>query len=313
MQHLIDLLEQFGLFIVFINVLLEQIGLPIPAYPTLLITGSLVAGGHYTFTSLLITGVAGALIADLIWFYAGRKYGTRVITKLCKISLSPDSCVKQTESLFLKLGPASLLFCKFIPGFASISSALAGSLKTKPLTFLVFDGIGAAIWVGSALLLGTLFSSAIDQLMNVLIELGKWGSLLLGLALMIFISKKWWDRHRFLKALRMARISVSALYDLIEEGANPVIVDTRAPQLIEDGWIPGARFIDHNKIDEMAEQINYNDPIVLYCSCPNEVTAAKIAKAFISRGYLNVRPLAGGIDAWNAAGYSLEKGNSEKY
>src|SRR5690349_18181978 len=157
MQHLIDLLEQFGLLIVFINVLLEQIGLPIPAYPTLLVTGSLVVGGHYSFTSLLLTAVAGALIADLIWFYAGRKYGTKVIAKLCKISLSPDSCVKQTESLFLKLGPASLLFCKFIPGFASISSALAGSLKTRPLTFLIFDSLGAAIWVGSGILLGTLF------------------------------------------------------------------------------------------------------------------------------------------------------------
>lgn len=110
-----DLLEQFGLLIVFINVLLEQIGLPIPAYTTLIITGSLVVAGHYSFTSLLLTRVTGGLIADLIWFYAGRKYGTRVITKLCKISFSPDSCVKQTESLFLKLGPASLLFCKFIP------------------------------------------------------------------------------------------------------------------------------------------------------------------------------------------------------
>ena len=307
MQHLIYLLEQFVLIIVFINVLLEQIGLPIPAYPTLLITGSLAVNGHYSFTSILLIAVAAALIADMIWFYAGRKYGARVITKLCRISLSPDSCVKQTESLYLKLGPASLLFCKFIPGFASISSALAGSLKTKPITFLIFDCLGAAIWVGSGLLLGNLFSSVIDQLMDVLIALGKWGSLLIGLALVIFISKKWWDRHRFLKALRMARISVSALYDLIEKGANPVIVDTRAPHLIEDGWIPGARFIDHNKINEMVDQINYNDQIVLYCSCPNEVTAAKIAKAFISRGYINVRPLAGGIDAWSAAGYTLEK------
>lgn len=172
--------------------------------------------------------------------------------------------------------------------------------------------MGAAIWVGSGILLDTLFSSAIDQLMNVLIELGKWGSLLIGLALEIFIGKKWWDRHRFLKALRMARISGGTLYNLIEEGANPVIVDTRASHLIADGWIPGARFIAHNKIREMAEQIDYNDQIVLYCACPNEVTAAKIAKAFISRGYLNVRPLAGGIDAWNAAGYSLEKIEGKK-
>ncbi len=307
MQHLMELLEQYGAIIVFINVLLEQLGLPIPAYPMLLITGSLSGDGHYSFASLWIIAVIAALIADCIWFYAGRKYGTRVINKLCKISLSPDSCVKQTESLFLKVGPASLLFCKFIPGFASISSVLAGSLKTRLLTFLFFDGLGAVIWVGSALLLGSLFSSAIDQLLNVLIELGKWGSALLGIALALFISKKWWERHRFLKSLRMAKISVNALYDLIEGGANPVIIDTRSPHLMEDGWIPGARFIDQNRVDELAEQISPDDEIVLYCSCPNDVTAAKIAKAFISKGYINVRPLAGGIDAWNAAGYSLVK------
>lgn len=307
MQHLIDLLAQYGLLIVFINVLLEQLGLPIPAYPTIIITGSLLIGEQHSFTSILLIAVAAALIADVIWYYAGRKYGTRVIAKLCRISLSPDSCVKQTESLFIRLGPASLLFCKFIPGFASISSALAGSLKTKPLTFLIFDGLGAAIWVGSGLLLGTLFSSAIDQLLNILVELGKWGSLMLGLALLVFIGKKWWERHSFLKSLRMSRISVSALYDLIEEGTKPVIVDTRAPHLVEDGWIPGARFIAHNRINEMIEKISPDDQIVLYCSCPNEVTAAKIAKAFISQGYVNVRPLAGGIDAWSEAGYSLEK------
>lgn len=308
MQHLIDLLEQFGLVIVFINVFLEQIGLPIPAYSTFLVTGALIEGGHFSFTGLLLTAVIGALIADLFWFYAGRRYGTRVMSKLCRISLSPDSCVKQTESLFLKLGPASLLFCKFVPGFASISSALAGSLRTKPLTFLLFDSMGAALWAGSGLILGSIFSSAIDQLMGVLIELGKWGSLLLAMALAVFIGKKWWERYRFLKALRMARISVEDLYALIEQGANPVIIDTRAPHLLEQGWIPGARFIEQDKIDELIEQIPPENPIVLYCSCPNEVTAAKVAKSFMRNGYMNVRPLAGGIDAWNAAGYDIEKG-----
>lgn len=307
MQHLIDLLEQFGLLIVFINVFLEQIGLPIPAYPTFLVTGALIEGGYFSFTGLLLTAVIGALIADLFWFYAGRRYGTRVMSKLCRISLSPDSCIKQTESLFLKLGPASLLFCKFIPGFASISSALAGSLRTKPLTFLLFDSVGAALWAGSGLLLGSVFSSAIDQLMGVLIELGKWGSLLIALALAVFIGKKWWERYRFLKALRMARISVEDLYSLIERGGNPVIIDTRAPHLLEAGWIPGARFIEQDRINELIEQIPLDNQIVLYCSCPNEVTAAKVAKSFMRSGYMNVRPLAGGIDAWNAAGYDLEK------
>lgn len=310
MQHLIDLLEQFGLLIVFINVLVEQLGLPIPAYPIFIVTGSLIQDGHFTFAGLLLTAVIGALIADLFWYFAGRRYGTRVMGKLCRISLSPDSCVRQTESLFIRLGPSSLLFCKFVPGFASISSALAGSLRTRFWTFVLFDSLGAALWAGSGLLLGTIFSSAIDQLIGVLIELGKWGSLLVALALAVFIGKKWWERYSFLRALRMARISVEDLYTLIEQGANPVIVDTRAPHLLEQGWIPGALFIPHENIDEFIDQIPIENPIILYCSCPNEVTAAKIAKSFMQRGYLNVRPLAGGIEAWNAAGYDIEKTDS---
>lgn len=305
MQHLLDLLQQYGLLIVFMNAVLDQIGLPLPAYPTFLVTGSLIGVGKFGFASLLLTAVAGAVIADLFWFCAGRRYGTRVMAKLCRISLSPDSCVKQTETLYLKLGPSSLLFCKFIPGFASISSALAGSLGTKPLTFLIFDSLGAALWAGSGHFLGYVFSSTIDRLMLLLVDLGKWGSILILLALILFIGKKWRERRQFLHSLKMARISVDDLYALIEQGENPVIIDTRAPQLIQEGWIPGALFIEQKNIDELIQQIHPDEQIILYCSCPNEATAATIAKSFISRGYLNVRPLAGGIEAWNAAGYRI--------
>lgn len=311
MQHLIDLIEQYGLWVVFINAFADQIGLPVPAYPAFLLTGAMLEGEHFSFIGLLLMAMTGSLLADLFWFYAGRKYGTRVMAKLCKLSLSPDSCVKQTENFYLKLGPSSLLFCKFIPGFASISSALAGSLQTKAITFVIFDGLGAALWIGSGLGLGYVFSTAIDQLILVLMELGKWGGVLLALALVLFIGKKWLERHRFLQSLRMARISVEELYALIEQGNNPVIVDTRAPEYIEEGWIPGALFVENSDIDALIDRVPQDEQIILYCSCPNEATAASVAKVLKQKGYSNVRPLAGGIDAWNAAGYRLESGNDQ--
>lgn len=306
MSYIAELIQQFGLIIVFVNVLLEQLGLPIPAYPTLVIAGALISPEQFSFPVLLLTAIVAAVIADTFWYFAGRKYGNRVLSKLCKISLSPDACVAQSQSLFLKFGSPALLICKFVPGFASISSALAGSTGTKLIVFLIMDALGAALWASSALWLGSLFSNAIDELMNILVEMGKWGMLLVLLALVVFIASKWWERQRFLKDLRMARISVEELNTLLTNGETPIILDTRAPHLVEDGWIPGAQFITMETLDELTFKTDDNEPVVLYCSCPNEVTAAKIAKALMTRGYYNVRPLAGGIDAWRDAGYNIE-------
>ena len=264
MQHFLALLEQYGLLIIFGNVLLEQAGLPLPAYPLLLVTGALVGQGQFSSAGLLMIAVIAALIADLGWYYAGRRFGRRIMGKLCRISLSPDSCLKQTESIYLRIGPPALLFCKFIPGFASISSALAGSTGTRLAVFILFDTLGCAIWAGSAIWLGATFSNAIDELLNKLVEMGKWGAGLVLIGLAIFIALKWWERYRFLRNLRMARISATQLNELLERGETPIIVDTRASHLVDDGWIPGARFVSLDKVNEF-EEIDTTTPVILYC------------------------------------------------
>jgi membrane protein DedA with SNARE-associated domain/rhodanese-related sulfurtransferase len=306
MEQFLLLVQQFGLLIIFANVALEQGGLPIPAYPMLMVTGALLYQSSFSFGGLLATAVLAALIADLCWYYGGRQYGRRVLGKLCRISLSPDSCVKQTESLYLRFGPPALLFCKFVPGFASISSALAGSTGTRLIQFIVFDALGAAIWAGSAIGLGMLFSDAIDELLQTLAEMGRWGGLLIFTALLLFVAHKWWERYRFLQEFRMARISVDELYDLLASEQPPVIIDTRPPHLVEDGWIPGALFVSLDKAEELKDK-DFDGPVILYCSCPNEVTAAQVAKVLMRHGNLNVRPLQGGIDAWIQAGYPIER------
>lgn len=303
MTYLMDLIQQYGLLIVFANVFLEQIGLPVPAYPTLLVTGALLSQGNYSAGMLLLTAVMAALVADLFWYFSGRTYGRRVMTKLCRISLSPDSCVRQTESIYLRLGPPALLFCKFIPGFSSISSALAGTIGTKSITFIIFDSLGAALWAGSAIFLGSLFSSAIDELLNVLMQMGKWGSILIVLGLTAFIASKWWQRYRFMKSLRMAKISVAELDQMLKDGLTPAIIDVRPIHLQADGIIPGAITMSADTVDTVLIDAPLDGEIILYCACPNEVTSAKVAKLLMNKGYRRVRPLTGGIDAWINAGH----------
>src|SRR5690606_389492 len=188
--------------VVFLNVLFEQAGAPMPAYPILVITGALLDTSAHSAFTLLCVAVFGALIADFGWYLAGRRYGRRMLSMLCRISLSPDSCVKQTEAIYLRWGPPSLMVAKFIPGFASIASVLAGTVGTRKRSFLLFDIIGATLWAGSAIFLGSLFSTAVDELLAVLISMGTLGLLLLGGALLVFIARKWWQRNRFIQSLR---------------------------------------------------------------------------------------------------------------
>ena len=306
MSFLFTLIEHYGLAAVFVNVLVEQLGVPIPAYPTLVITGALSSRSDYSASTLLLTAVCAALIADVCWYLAGKRYGRNVMSALCRISLSPDSCVRQTESIYLRWGARSLAVAKFIPGFASIGSALAGTLGTRLFVFLFFDGLGAALWAGSAIWLGSLFRTTVDDLLRVLESLGKWGLLLAGLALITFIARKWWQRNQFMKSLRMARISVDELHQLRASSAAPVIVDVRPPHVQREGRIPGAIAISMEDMSELDIDMPADSEVIVYCACPNEASAARVAKQLMQKGYKRVRPLHGGIDAWVAAGHSLE-------
>ncbi|WP_050469589.1 DedA family protein/thiosulfate sulfurtransferase GlpE [Herbaspirillum chlorophenolicum] len=306
METLYHLIEQYGLLIVFFNVLVEQLGAPVPAYPTLIITGALAQNGQYSAALLLVLAVVAALIADYFWYLAGRRYGRQIMSRLCRISLSPDSCVRQTESIYLRWGARSLLVAKFIPGFASIASALSGTMGTRRSSFLLYDAIGSALWAGLGIFLGSLFSSAVDDLLSVLAQLGHYGMLLIGIALAAFIANKWWQRRRFRKSLEMARISVQELNNMLEEGIAPTIIDVRSPLSQQDGKIPGAVTISNQEIQTFIFDGPIEEEVVVYCACPNEASAAMVARQLMQRGYKKVRPLTGGIDAWRAAGYAID-------
>ncbi len=303
MQSILQLIEEYGLLVVFFNVLIEQAGAPVPAYPILVITGALQDSGSYSGFALVGIAVLAAMIADFGWYLAGRRYGARLISTLCRISLSPDSCIRQTESIYLRWGPSSLMVAKFIPGFASIASVLSGTVGTRKRSFLLFDGIGAAIWSGSAVYLGSLFSTAVDELLNVLVNLGMLGALLLAIALLLFIAKKCWQRQRFIKSLCMERISVQELYEMLQSEHRPIVVDVRSPLAQAQGRIPGAIAFPGGDI---APNAMPGEEVIVYCDCPNEASAAIVSKRLMKHGYSRVRPLAGGLDAWLNAGYAVD-------
>ena len=308
MNHLLDLLQYYGLAFVFINVLALQAGLPFPAYPTLIVTGALASRGGYSLPALLATAVAASLIADLAWYSVGRRVGGPVLRTLCRISLSPDSCVRQTESIFTRWGAHSLMVAKFIPGFASVATAMAGVLRVPLWRFVPADAIGATLWAGVAISLGYVFRNAIDDVLDVLQAMGKIGLAVIVLAFAAYVFWKWLQRKRFIRQLIMDRISVDEVHTLIDEGRIGMVIDVRSPMSQEiTGRIPGAVTVDPQNMKFDLVAVEPQSEVVVYCACPNEATAVAVAKALVQHGFKRVRPLHGGIDAWIAAGNDVER------
>jgi membrane protein DedA with SNARE-associated domain/rhodanese-related sulfurtransferase len=310
MQLLLTLIEDYGLWLVFANVLALQLGLPVPAYPTLIVVGAVTARSGDGISAVLAVAVAASLIADLVWYFAGVRFGRRVLRLMCRLSLSPDSCVRQSESIFERWGPVSLLVAKFVPGFAAVATSMAGVMRTPLVSFALFDAIGALLWSGVAVLLGWVFRGAVNEVLEVFGQAGRWGALTLLTALALYVGIKAMQRRRLIQTLRMARVSVDELYAMITRDQRPLIVDVRSRASRQEGRIPGAVWIDSHSLDASLESQTLRDSnaaeVIVYCACPNEASAAMVAKKLMRAGFKRVRPLAGGIEAWVARGDRVE-------
>jgi membrane protein DedA with SNARE-associated domain/rhodanese-related sulfurtransferase len=300
--------SQLGLALVVGNVLLDQIGLPIPAIPTLVVAGAIAAERHWWGMELFLGAVAACVVADLAWYVAGRLYGNRVMKMLCWISLTPDSCVSDTQLRFERWGANAIIIAKFIPGFAVIAPPLAGALRMRWPRFVGLSAIGATLWVTCFLGVGMLLKPQIDRLLPVAQEFGATLLALLLALLLGYIAYKWWERQRFYSMLRMARISVTELHELMDQGGTPLIVDVRSPSAtaLESRRIPGALHVPLHQMGKHVQDLPRDRELVLYCTCPNEASAAQAAKLLQNHGFTRVRPLHGGLDAWVAAGYDVE-------
>jgi membrane protein DedA with SNARE-associated domain/rhodanese-related sulfurtransferase len=297
MSKLIELLHTHGALIVFGTVLVEQLGMPIPAMPVLIVAGALAMQGTISWTLCLAVSVLACLISDFFWFGAGRRHGKRVLRLLCRISLSPDYCVSQTEENFRRYGVRSLMVAKFIPGFNTIGPPLAGALGISLPRFAAYALTGGILWSSVGITLGLVFHDSVERVLEGLQTMGSTAlAVVLGL-LGAFIAYKFVERRRFRRALEGERIRMDELVRLLAEDPPPQLVDTRSPTACElEPGIPGALLYS----DALHDSLDRERLVVTYCSCPNDVTAAAVAKRLQAAGFTRVRPLRGGLDAWNA-------------
>ncbi len=308
MNHTLEFLVRHGTTVLFAVVFIEQMGIPLPAAPWLLAAGALAAAGKMNWAAALAVVTFSSLLADMIWFYFGRFYGHRVLHLLCRMSLEPDSCVRRTQDIFTRNGMRGVVAAKFIPGLSTVAPPMAGSAGVSTPRFLIFDGLGSLLYGGCFILVGAIFSRQLEQVINALAGLGGGAIAVVGGLTALYIGYKFWQRQRLLKELRMARITVDELHASQEAGENPLVLDLRSQlELDQDpALIRGAIHLAMDEVELRHLEIPRDRDIILYCSCPNEVSSARIALKLHRRGISRVRPLLGGIDAWRERKYPTE-------
>jgi membrane protein DedA with SNARE-associated domain/rhodanese-related sulfurtransferase len=299
MNETLLFMTQHGAVVLFVVVLMEQIGLPVPALLFLIAAGTLVGTGQMAVGVAVGSAVLAALLGDQLWYELGRRRGRKVLNWLCRISLEPTACVRRTEEFFTRYGARSLIVAKFIPGLSTIAPPLAGIIGLRLSQYLLYNGAGTALWVGSGIGLGYAFSDEFEQAISVATHLGPI------MALTLLVSVAGYVIYKVLHHYRVRRLTpkltVQQVTDKIAAGEAPVFIDLRphgARQKVPS--IPDSRSLSVEELIAGHRDLPRDRDVILYCACPQDEASVQAAWRLREKGLTRVWPLAGGIETWHA-------------
>lgn len=303
----LDFFLKYGYLILFLWVLIEQLGAPVPSVPLLITAGTLTATHGMTLTGVLIAVILGSLISDSLWYWMGKKYGAAVVKLLCRLSMESSTCVRKTEGYFTKHGPGALILGKFIPGLGSVAAPIAGQTGMEYRFFALYDTAGIVLWALAFTLGGRFFGDVLKRNPNAFEWVTRFGFVLFVLLLLSFFVARFFRQKAFIRELRLARVDPKELKAMLDREQPVYIVDLRHPldYLPDPRTLPGAVLLSPDKLIQHAAEIPRDRDVVLFCTCPSEATAAKMALAIRRLGVYRVRPLLGGFDEWKRLGYPL--------
>jgi membrane protein DedA with SNARE-associated domain/rhodanese-related sulfurtransferase len=308
----VDFFVAHAYAILFIWVLVEQLGVPVPSIPLLLTAGTLSATHRLSATESLVAVAFACVIADSSWYLLGRQFGSRVLKLLCRFSMEASTCVARTENYFTRRGALTLLFAKFVPGLSTVAAPIAGQTGMTYPRFITFDFAGTLIWSMSFVLAGRFFGDLAKRSQAFFGLLSHFAAAVFLLMVIGFFVYRVVKNRRFLASVRELRLEPEELKEMLDDAAAagsraPFIVDLRHPldYLPDPRVLPGAVRIGPTELARRADQIPRDRDIILYCTCPSEETSAKVALQLHKLGITRVRPLRGGFDRWKESGYPL--------
>jgi membrane protein DedA with SNARE-associated domain/rhodanese-related sulfurtransferase len=313
MSSAMSLLLHHAYLLLFVWVLIEQGGLPIPSVPLMLAAGTMSAAHKLHVAYALPVVMLACLISDSAWYFLGKKYGSRILNILCKFSMEAATCVNKTQGTVTKRGAFTLLFAKWVPGLSTMAAPIVGQAEVPYSKFVFYDMAGTLLWAGAWLFVGRFFGDLAKRSSEFFGTLEHFAALLVLLMVLGWQVYRLAKRQQFVRELRGLRLEPSQLQAMIEDALRegnelPFIVDLRHPLdvLTEPLVVPGAVRIGPEDLKLRNKLIPRDRDIVLYCTCPSEETSAKVALELRRMGVRRVRPLRGGLQGWRDAGYPLE-------
>ncbi len=312
MSIALEFFVHYAYAILFLWVLVEMVGVPVPSVPVLLTAGTLSATHRINGPLALLAVITACLIGDTFWYYLGRRFGHAVLRLLCRLSFEAATCVTRTEGYFQKRGAVTLLFAKFVPGLSTVAAPIAGQTGMPYARFFVYDLAGSVIWALAYLLAGFFFGDIASRSQRFFSMLGHFAVLIFVLMVLGLMFWRFWKQRSFLLSVRQLRLEPSELLQMIETAERqgnipPFIVDLRHPldYLPDPRVLPGAVRVSPSDLTAHSSQLPRDRDLILYCTCPSEETSAKVALQLHKLGISRVRPLRGGFEGWRDAGYPL--------
>ena len=286
----------------------RQACLPIPANLVLIAAGALARAGNLSLPAIFFLSVMTFLVADLAWYDAGRRFGERMLHFVCGHTANPESCAGRATAAFAKRGVRTLLISKFVIGLDAVAAPLAGRYGVSVLKFIVFDGLGAALWTISYAALGYIFNTQLDRVATHVTRLGTLMTFVILAGIGFFLVRRFVRWYRMVRQFNLARITPEELREKLNADEDILLIDLqgRAGSTTERVAIPGAVRIDPHSLEQYRDvEIPASLEVVLYCATSGEFTSARVALDLRQKGIENVRPLAGGIRAWRERGFPV--------
>jgi len=297
-----------GPLVIFVVSFIDEVGFPFPSEFVFLQVGALVALGKFSLGWALAIPLAGTLLADLFLYYIGRRWGATCLRLAYRCSLEPEALTHRRERLFGRYGLRFLLISKFLP-MSMVPPVLAGMSRVNVFRFLLYAAAGTMVWVTLYTGVGCLFSHQIDSIVQTAGRITGTLAIVGGTLFAVYVAFTLIRRGRILRLHHANRMSPEELKARMESGHSMVIMDVRSRRAIEafPYSIPGAILIPMEEIADRGNEIPSGKELVLYCSCPNDVSSARVALMLNEKGLKQVHPLSGGIEAWYARRYPVER------
>lgn len=270
MPDILSVIAKYGYSSLFIALLMEAIGLPIPGALALLAAGAASAAGVMHPAAAFGVAICAMLIGDTSLYVIGRYSGWQLLGFLCGLSLSPEVCILRSAKWFYKRGRTTLLFAKFLPGVNTMAPPLAGSMHMRASQFFRFDLGGVLCYALAYGALGYLFRDVFRMVAGGLQAFSRAVGWVILVGVIGYIAYRAWLFGRYRLSRFVPRVPVSDVEARLKlEGAPDVIIaDVRSHGYYDQGEqrVQGSIRIEPNNLDAFIESLPKDTPIYLYCT-----------------------------------------------